>query len=219
MELLTESSQCIHAVYRGAKRKHGIDVDLLVPYQMSWRGDTGLVNVISCESHSEFKITGSKLYSALYINELTRLGIRQDQLVNGLFEAYSNALRDLSLAVKGLEDILRVFEKAFLKVIGFELQFHRESPRGDSVQPKANYTFIPGQGFKKCQRDKEDAYSGVNLLAIAEDNYEQEETRRTAKAVLSEAIRFHLGKDTLKSRGLYSARQYRNLPNEESSIG
>ena len=127
LELLTNESQYVHALYRGAKRRGATPIDLLAEYAMSWRPKVGLLTVRSCEPLSTIRLSGQALYAALYLNELVRRGLRENQVVEGVHPAYQTALQDLETKKNtDLEVVLRKFEKAYLKALGYEIVFHHE---------------------------------------------------------------------------------------------
>ena len=209
LEMLTEDSKCVHAIYRGARRKRGVDTDLLVSYQMSWRGDHGLVTIRSCEPGSDTSISGTNLYAALYLNELIRGGVHQDQVAPGLFDDYESALARLATDTTNIEPVLRTFEKQLLKTLGYELEFDREGSGQEIIHHDAKYRFVPDKGFVRSVGLNTEDHLGEHLIAISRDEYNDNRVRKTAKLVLSEAIRFHLGRDTIKAQELLQASHIR----------
>ena len=217
--MLTEDSQCVHAVFKGARRKKGVDIDLLVPYEMSWRGDYGLVTIRTCEVGEANPVSGSNLYSALYLNELIRRGLKQDQRATGLFEAYEVAISELASSLENIEPTLRRFERNLLKVLGYELSFLQDGNSGQAIQQDGQYCFRPDYGFSQDPNQSDVSWSGEHLLAIANDEFDKVEVRRTAKVVLSQALRFHLGNSAIKAQELLLADKYRQDVRTESQIG
>lgn len=213
LEMLTSESRYVHALYRGAKRKGSTPIDLFSEYAMSWRPRDGLVTVRSCELKHVSSLRGDALYAGLYINELIRRGIQENQVVDDVHPAYRSTLQSLEDCSSDLDVELRTFEKRFLKALGFELEFHREQATGDVVSSNSQYLFDPIGGFKKSENDDQSTYPGHVLLNISVDRYEQTETRQAAKLILRDALYHHLGERALKARSLLSAKHYRDAVN------
>ena len=219
LELLTDESQYVHAIYRGAKRAGAINVDLLAAYAMSWRQKDGLVYIRSCEPKAAFRLVGGQLYAVHYLNELIRRGLRQNQSVAGVFEAYTEALDGLESDSNAIAQVLRKFEKTYLRLLGYGLTFHRERNSGDLIRRDGLYLFEPDQGFFKVGDDSTRFYSGRDLLAIAKDEYDNESTLRTAKVIFRQALDFHLGESTMKARDLLLAASLRESSKLEVKHG
>ena len=209
LEMLTSESRYVHAMYRGAKRNGSTPIDLFSEYAMSWRPRDGLVTLRSCELKHISTLGGNALYAGLYVNELVRRGMRENQVVDDVQPAYQSAVTSLEQAEADLDVVLRSFEKRFLKALGFELEFHREQATGDVISSNSNYLFDPILGFTKSADAEETSYPGHVLLNISVNRFEQPETRQAAKLILRDALYHHLGERALKARSLLSAKQYR----------
>ena len=213
LEMLTSESRYVHAIYRGAKRTGATPIDLFTEYAMSWRPKVGLVTLRSCEFKRVFALGGNALYAGLYVNELVRRGMQENQVVDDVQPAYRSTVESLEPGNADLEVVLRSFEKRFLKALGFELEFHREQATGDVISSNANYLFDPLEGFTKSTEAHQASYPGNVLLNISVNRYEQSETRQAAKLILRDALYHHLGERALKARSLLSAKQYREEVN------
>lgn len=211
LELLTSDSQYVHAIYRGAKRKGSTTIDLFSSYDMSWRPRDGLVTLRSCELNETFVLKGEALYAGLYLNELIRRGMRENQIAQGMQVAYVTAIEDLATTRFELETCLRRFEREYLRVLGFEIVFTREQSSGNAITNERRYRFNPIAGFQKVRDDAatDGVFDGSVLLDIAEHCYEEEQTRQAAKLILREALVQHVGEKAIKARSLLTARHYR----------
>ena len=209
LDLLTSESRYVHALYRGAKRKATTPIDLFAEYAMSWRPRVGLVTVRSCELKRVSTLTGDALYAGLYVNELVRRGMQENQIVEDVHPAYQTTLHLLEDRTADMDVVLRTFERRFLKAMGFELEFHREQATGDVISSDSRYRFDPIVGFSKSAEADLAAYPGHVLLNISVDRFEQPETRQAAKLILRDALYHHLGERALKARSLLSAKHYR----------
>lgn len=209
LEVLTSESRYVHALYRGAKRKGATPIDLFSEYVMSWRPRVGLVTVRSCELKSVSTLIGEAIYAGLYLNELVRRGMRENQVVDDVQPIYQATVRHLENKSADLDVVLRTFEQRFLKALGFELEFHREQSTGELILSNCHYIFDPLSGFKKSEDASNASYPGHVLLNISIDRFERPETRQAAKLILRDALYHHLGETALKARSLLSAKHFR----------
>lgn len=210
LELLTSESKYVHAIYRGGKRKGGVAIDLFTKYEMSWRPRVGLVTLHSCEAKETSKLVGEPLYAGLYLNELVRRGMRENQVSDGMHEAYADAVSELADEKVDLEGCLRKFERNYLKALGFEIVFSVEQHSAKPVLAESNYQFSPTRGFQRVNADlSSGVFTGRVLLEIAQDRYEEEETRQAAKLILRDALQHHVGEKAFKARSLLTAKHYR----------
>ena len=210
LEVLTRESQYVHALYKGAKRKGGTPIDLFSEYEMSWRPRVGLVTVRSCELKRVFTPKGDAIYAGLYVNELVRRGMRENQVVDGIQHAYQATVQSLSSESTDLDSVLRTFEKRYLKALGFEVEFDREQASGREIENASSYRFEPTIGFTKASSPDRNTYAGHVLLDIARERFEQRETKKAAKLILRDALSTHLGDRALKAPSLLSAKQLRD---------
>lgn len=178
---------------------------------MSWRPKVGLVTVRSCELKHTSTLVGDALYAGLYINELVRRGMHENQVVEDVQPAYQATVQRLEDGNADLDVVLRTFEKRLLKALGFELEFHREQATGDAIMSNSDYLFDPSLGFKKSTDADQASYPGHVLLNISVDQFEQPDTRQAAKLILRDALYHHLGESAPKARSLLSAKQYREV--------
>ena len=213
LEVLTNESRYVHALYRGAKRKGSTPIDLFAEYEMSWRPKVGLVTVRSCELKRVSTLVGDALYAGLYINELVRRGMHENQVVEDVEAAYRTTVQQLEAGNADLDVALRTFERRFLKALGFELEFQREQATGDVILSNSHYQFDPLEGFKKASEDDRASYPGHVLLNISINRFELPETRQAAKLILRDALYHYLGERALKARSLLSAKHYREAVN------
>ena len=203
LELLTEDSEYVAAVLKGAKSPNGQSIDLLTLYEISWRRNAQLANVTHSECLRVYQIKGKRLYASLYLNELIKRSMRQGTVVEGLFESYRNTLTEFEHSEGLLESSLRRFEKKLLSGLGYELVLNVESELGREVEPDSSYRFVMGTGLRLCESTSESSFDGRTLLAIARDDYREATTRRAAKLILREALQFHIGSSPLNSKQLF----------------
>ena len=203
VELLTSNHGRVSGVLR-----HGTAsasrAELFVKYELAWRGRNELVNVSHCEPVSTYQLSGHSLFSGLYMNELVIRTTRSKQTVSGLYEQYLSALEALQHN-KDLEPPLRSFERELLDSLGLAIQFDREMPKGEPIEPQRSYRFLPQQGFQRVPDDANGGMKGASLLAVAQDDYSSAASRQAAKFVLRSALQDFIGDQPIVSRALFQS--------------
>ena len=203
VELLT----AIHGRVSGVLRQSATATsraELFVNYELSWRGRNDLVNVSYCEPVSTYQLSGRSLFSGLYLNELVMRTTRSKQFVAGLYERYLNTVETLQHE-EDLEPPLRLFERGLLESLGLAVQFDREMPQGDPIEPQLSYQFLPQQGFQRMPQNSSGGMKGSSLLAVAKDDYSSPASRKAAKLVLRTALQDYIGDKPLMSRALFQS--------------
>ena len=200
-DILTPNFGRLAAVFRGSRKKQGISLEPFVLYELAWHGKGQMVTVTSYDTEIERSLRNRYLYAGLYLNELTVRTLPVGVSTPSLFHAYDDAISMLARGEK-LEPVLRTFERILLRESGYELLFNYDQSTGDEIVPDRYYRFIPNVGFELTKKTS-DALSGSALLAIAEDDYADIETRRIAKRVLRNALKPLLGDRPLTSRQFF----------------
>lgn len=167
-------------------------------------GRSALLTLTGCEPLSHRWLTGDALYAGLYLNELLLRLLRDDDPHPRLFEGYEETL-DRLVAVVDPEPALRGFERLLLKESGYELTLTHAAESGDSIVSSAGYRYVPDVGFYRVSEMIDDrlVFGGATLLAIAVNDYANEQVRRAAKQIMRRALAPHLGDKPLRSRALY----------------
>ena len=178
--------------------------ELFVNYELAWRGRNDLVNVSHCEPVNTYQLSGRSLFSGLYMNELVMRTTRSRQTVTGLYERYLSAL-DALQQDSDLEPPLRSFERGLLESLGLAVQFDREMPKGDPIDPQQSYQYVPQQGFQRMPKNSNDGMKGSSLLAVAQDDYTTPDSRKAAKFVLRTALQDYIGDKPIVSRALFQS--------------
>ena len=203
VELLTASNGRVSGVLRQSATATS-RAELFVKYELSWRGRNELVNVSHCEPVSTYRLSGRGLFSGMYMNELVMRTTRSKQILMGLYERYLSALDELQND-DDLEPTLRSFERGLLESLGLAVQFDREMPQGDPIDPQQSYRFLPQQGFQRVPENSTGGMKGSSLLAVAKDDYSSPATRKAAKFVLRTALQEYIGDKPLASRALFQS--------------
>lgn len=210
LEIFSEKVGRFCVIAKGARRPKSRARGLLqpfVPLLISCRGRGELLTLTGYEAYENaLFLQGRSLIFAFYLNELLmRLMIRFDPHPE-LFHFYKASLNNLILSETGSEDnqiTLRLFEKALLKEMGYEVHLTQEMD-GAVIEPDKFYHFNPEKGFSQATDEflSESLFKGEHLLAFAKDQLKNGEELLTAKRLMRRAISVHLGGRPLESRRL-----------------
>ncbi|BCA95898.1 DNA repair protein RecO [Legionella antarctica] len=146
-------------------------------------------------------LEGNSLFSGLYINELLYYALSPASPDESLFNAYLMTLNGLALASDRLEveSLLRRFEWTLLKTCGYSFSLTQEARSGALIDASRQYQFVAGEGFICVSK----GIPGEHLLALAEDNLDDEALLKSAKQMMRSAIDHLLGGREIKARTLY----------------
>jgi DNA repair protein RecO (recombination protein O) len=136
-------------------------------------------------------LPAAALLSGWYLNELLlKLTLRVDPQP-AVFDAYAQALARLR-ADPAPAAALRAFERDLLGLLGYGLELRREARSGAPLKPDAYYHFHADLGFVETPAGAEQAYAGRSLLALADDDLQEdsvlEDARRLMRAALDHAL-------------------------------
>ena len=220
VELFTPEHGRLTVVARGVHKPRSASQGLLqpfVPLLVSWAGRGELMTLSQVEANGVMKhLCGECLFAGFYLNELLMCLLQKWDAHNGLFNAYEKAIIALQ-AGKLEQKILRSFEKDLLEELGYGIMPKTTVSLHNTFAADKWYRFIPEQGLVLCEetRDSEQLvnqshlFLGKNLIAIANENWEDKDCLFDAKRL----TRFLLA-PLLGARPIYSRRLFMQL--EES---
>ncbi|EKE67911.1 DNA repair protein RecO [Gallaecimonas xiamenensis] len=199
-ELLLEDDSRAGAVVRGmaAKKSHkraAMQPFVLLELTLAGQGD--LKNARSIEVKSPHSLAGNALYAGFYVNELILRLVPRGADTDGLFRLYQQTL--LALATGEVEPVLRRFELSLCHRLGYGVDLWRDT-QGQPLNPQGRYQLVAEEGLLA---DVKGPYPGQALLAMAQDHWQDEGTRRTAKLFCRALLAPMLGDKPLKSRELF----------------
>lgn len=215
VELLTPDYGRLTLIAKGVRKARSPQQGLLqpfVPLLVSWVGKIELMTLTHVEMHaqanrSHSSLQGECLFAGFYLNELL-IGLLQKWDAHPvLYTAYEKALS--ALQVPRLEQkALRSFEKCLLEELGYGLFSKSDLSLSNTFAADQYYRFIPEQGFVLSElgdaaQAKSNIFSGKSLLAIAREDWEQEETLQDAKRLTRFLLAPLLGNRPLYSRQLF----------------
>jgi DNA repair protein RecO (recombination protein O) len=203
VDLFTFPEGRVTAIARGS-RFRGI-LRPFVPLLISGSAKTELMNLSVAEINgAAFELSGHRLFSGMYLNELlVRLLQRYDPHPE-LFMAYQQTLAALESHHENMERQLRLFERELLSRLGYGISLDKEAESGAPILPDGVYYFDPQRGFYKSEfvRASFLIFKGKHLLAFNSGVLVDEGDLRAAKQLMRVAIEFLLGKSP-RSRELF----------------
>lgn len=195
-------------IAKGAKRPHSRLRGMLQPFHpllISWSGRGELGTLTNAEPNGlPMILTGRKLLSGLYLNELLMRLLHRHDAHPALFNGYGEALHRLS-GPEAEEPVLRIFEKRLLEEIGYGLVLSHEVDSRAPIEEERDYYYQQDKGpwgtpplslpTVKVQ--------GRTLIALAKERLTNPELLRESKALMRFVLKPHLGDKPLSSRALF----------------
>lgn len=209
IELFTPQFGRIAATAKGARQTHSGTQGLLQPFTplvVSLAGRGELLALSQVDSHGGLSsLKGDALFAGFYLNELIMALLQKWDAHPALFAAYNNALQSLQ-SESFNERILRQFERVLLEELGYGL-FQRDGLEAPFRVDKY-YRFMPEQGFVISElgenvKEKATLFSGRSLLAIAQEDWQDEEGMKDAKRLTRLVLAPLLAGKPLHSRKLF----------------
>jgi len=195
-------------VARGARRPRSILRGTLLsfqPLQLGWYGKGEVRTLTRAEwLGGQPLLQGSALLYGFYLNELLLRLLPREDPHEALFERYGEALRGLASRMPS-GPILRSFEKALLREIGYALVLERDGASGRNIDPAGTYTYDPERGPVEIGSgaDANLVVAGRTLLNIAQDDFRDAVTQQQAKLLMRSLINHRLEFRPLESRRIF----------------
>jgi len=174
------------------------------PLSLSWYGRGEVKTLSKAEWLGGMSLLrGEALLCAFYVNELLIRLLAREDAHEALFDRYSQALRQFA-AGEASAPILRRFEKALLKELGYALVLDREARTGEEIDPARYYTYHPEKGPLAAQGgEAEQAIMGRTLLSLARDEFDDLRTMHEARGLMRSLINHRLEERQLNSRKVF----------------
>ncbi len=197
----------ISLIAKGGRKQKNDKRALLQPGQkvnIAWTARRELGTLTLVEPYQGNRPSaGSGLLTIFYVNELLVKLLHQHEPHHELFDAYDEAINNLSN--KSVEQMtLRIFEKRLLESLGYGLVLDSDT-EGNSIKTDKYYNYLVEQGPVLCEESAGNGprVSGRTLLALAEENLNEDGVLTEAKQLMRMLIGNLLGNKTLVSRELY----------------
>jgi DNA repair protein RecO (recombination protein O) len=213
VEAFTRNHGRVSLVARGVKGKKNSRSSLLQPFAsllISWwsRGELGTLRAAELHQQPQW-LTGNRLASGLYVNELLHRLLDRHEPHPELFDYYTYTLQRIaSIEIDQLAVVLRMFEKFLITQLGYGLLFNVDAATDAPVQPDMHYSFDPKAGCYQSLGDWGDftlkhLYKGSSLLALHSGEFSSEEELQDAKRLMRTVLAAHLGEKPIFSRSLW----------------
>lgn len=190
---------------RGMKSRYKGILQLFTPLLISWSGKRELKTLIDAEfTVGANSLEGQALMCGFYLNELLMHLIQRDDPYPVVYELYQQTLQQLA-EQSHLQGPLRRFEKRLLERLGYGLPLQHEAHTKEVIRADCYYHYVRDRGFLRCAEDSEDSskFSGKHLLAIREEQWDDEEVMQDAKRLMRMTLSELLGNKVLQSRQLF----------------
>ncbi|MFT6986153.1 MAG: DNA repair protein RecO (recombination protein O) [Psychromonas sp.] len=211
LDLFCQDVGKVSLVYKGGRSTTRMRRGMAQPFtllQVSYFGRGSLKTVKSIEAKTQVvPLVGVRLFVAMYINELLYRLLQAETACDGLFESYQQTL----LAIAGNSDpqiALRHFELTLLDTLGYGVNFEEDIYSGELIEAGFEYQYQQQSGFfaKQAIHNKDQVYTGEELLALACRDFSSPTVLKAAKRFCRQAFAHLLGGKPLHSRALFSAK-------------
>ena len=210
LEVITPEYGLIPLVAKGVRRQNNEKRALLEPFTELMIGFSGrgeLMTLTAAELVSpRLKLTGTGLYSGMYINELLYRLLHRNDPHEDLFEIYKSTLQALPGSIFKYEPALRKFELQLLKGLGYGLQLQQDVGSGEPIDPDSSYRYDLENGPIKIRTalGVGPVVSGHCLLALSKSAFADESLWPEMKKLMRYVVHHHLDGRPLKSRELFT---------------
>lgn len=225
----TEKHGRFAAVAKGARRPRSAARGVLVPFQplsLTWFGRGEVKTLKTAEpAGAALPLAGASLLSAFYLNELILKLIHRDDPHERLWAAYDEAvgaLRERSRRAAGvpglvaaepgvgearaIEPVLRRFELAMLRELGYAVELGRDAGDGSAIDPARDYWYVIERGPVPADGAAERAdavrLSGLTLFHLDHGQFDDPRTAAQAKTLMRMLIHHCLNGQELSTRAI-----------------
>lgn len=213
VETFTRHHGRVAMVARGAKRPRSAlrgSIMAFQPLGLSWSGRGELRLLLRAEwQGGQPRLKGRALLCGFYLNELLLKLLPREDAHEQLFLDYQAALARLAEEEAEPGAVLRRFEKALLRELGYALALDRDCASGGAIDPSASYAYEPERGPVAVNGAAHAGLvlTGQTLLDIVRDDYSDAHTLQQAKALMRLLISHRLEQRPLNSRRIFEELQ------------
>lgn len=194
-------------VARGARRAKSALRGVLLPFQpllLAWSGKTELRTLIRAEWRGGYApLRGRALMCAFYLNELLLKLLQRDDPHETLFSVYEQTLEALGAGAEP-STLLRRFEIALLREVGYAVILDRDVERDEPVARDLSYVYIVERGPVRDAVASRNGVelSGQTLIDMQSGSFSSAATLQESKALMRALINHYLGNQVLHTRQL-----------------
>lgn len=206
IDCLTRDFGRISLMARGLRGKSSRRAGIVQPFcelllSYSGRGDLPLLGAVEPQGPGRPQLQGTRLLSALYLNELI-LKLLPPLDPHPLI--YRHYLETIARLPQGqLGDLLRRFELNLLDELGYGLILAHDN-QGRALQAEAVYQVHPEREPRVLQTvaNQPDQVHGATLIALQSGRFDSPRDRRESRRLMSLMIDHHLDGSVLKTRAM-----------------
>ena len=208
VEAFTRAYGRVAMIARGAKRPRSAlrgNIMAFQPLGLSWSGRGELRLLLRAEwQGGQPRLQGKALLCGFYLNELLLKLLPREDAHEQLFLDYQVALARLAEETEP-GAVLRRFEKALLRELGYALALDRDSASGAAIDPRLSYAYEPERGPVAVNGGAHTGLvlSGQALLDMVRDDYGDPRTLQQAKALMRLLISHRMEQKPLNSRRIF----------------
>jgi DNA repair protein RecO (recombination protein O) len=194
-------------VARGARRPRSSLRGVLLAFQpllLSWSGKRELRTLTRAEWRGAYvPLRGQSLIYGFYLNELLLKLLPRDDPHEALFPVYESTLAELGAGADP-SALLRRFELALLRELGYAVILDRDVERDEPVARERSYVYVvergPVGGGYASRNEVE--LSGQTLIDMQSGIFTSPTTQQQSKALMRALINHYLGNQVLHTRQL-----------------
>ncbi|WP_338884908.1 MULTISPECIES: DNA repair protein RecO [Xenorhabdus] len=222
LDFFTEHEGRVRVLAKGARSRRSNLKGCLQPFTpllIRWSGRGEIKTLRDAEPISlALPLTGSVLYSGLYVNELLSRLLEQGTAYPALFFDYLQCLQALAVSEYTPECALRRFELALLTNMGYGVDYLHCAGSGEPVLDTMTYRYREEKGFIASLVVDHYSFTGYELKALANSEFPDQVTLKAAKRFTRIALKPYLGGKPLKSRELFRqfVRKKTDNPNKKN---
>lgn len=210
LEMFTADHGRVGLVARGVCRERSrFPRALLQPLQallVSFSGRGELLTLTDVEAAAApLQLAGTRLFAALYVNELVLRLTRRGDPHTGAFADYARCLQRLS-GDEPAAWTLRRFERDLVAHLGYGLMLERVADGGADVVADERYVYDVEAGPRPASGAARDGIGGAALLALAADERPDAAGERQLLQLMRRVISHHLDGGRLKAWDLHLPR-------------
>lgn len=203
VDLFTREHGRIAAVAKGAKRPRSALRAVLLQFQpllATWTGARELRTLTGAEWTGGLPAPqGDALLCAFYLNELLMRLLPREDAHPALYDAYEQALRELSEGGAPADETLRRFEWLLLRETGYAPDLERDAA-DRPIDDRGLYRWSPGGGFAAAEPGEASAVAGSTLRELAGGRFGSAAVRQQAKYLMRAILAHHLDGAPLNTR-------------------